>query len=342
MKKIITLATILLIAIATLNLHSQPTGYHLIKKTVIGGEGGWDYLFADSQARRLYVSHGNQVEVLDINSHRSIGVIPNTKGVHGIYTAPALGRGFITNGKANTVTVFDIKTLKSIQEIPAGINPDALLYDAFSGRVFIFNNDSKDITVIEATSGKVISTFSVGGNPEAGVSDDNGTIYVNVEDTDEVVSFDTKTLSIKNKWKLSPGEEPNGIVLDKESHRLFSACRKSQTMMMLDSENGKIIAQLPIGKGVDGVVFDPNAKLIITSNGEGTMTIIHEDSPSNFHVVETVKTEPGARTMTYDHVSHHVFLTTAQYCEVPAATTDNPHPRRSILPGTFMIIEYGK
>lgn len=341
MKTIIA-QVVLFTVLTTLNLYAQTSGYHLIKKTVIGGEGGWDYLFADSQSRTLYVSHGNQVEVLDIDSHRSIGVIPNTKGVHGIYTAPDLERGFITNGKANTVTIFDLKTLKLIQEVSAGKNPDALLYDKFSGRVFIFNNDSKDITVIEATSGKVDTTFSVGGNPEAGVSDNKGIIFVNVEDTNEVVSFDAKTLAIKNQWKLAPGEEPNGLVLDKESHRIFSACRKSQTLIMLDSDNGKIIAQVPIGRGVDGVVFDPQTKLIITSNGEGTLTVVHEDSLTQLSTVETVRTEPGARTMTFDSKTHHVFLSAGQYGEAPPATPENPRPWRSIVPGTFMIIEYGK
>jgi YVTN family beta-propeller protein len=341
MKKIIR-SIVVLTLLANVHLYGQTSSYQLIKKTVIGGEGGWDYLFADSQSRRLYVSHGNQVEVLDMDSHHTVGVIPNTKGVHGIYTAPELGRGFVTNGKANTVTIFDLKTLKSIQEVPAGINPDALLYDEFSGRVFIFNNDSKDITVIEAALGKIIATFSVGGNPEAGVSDNKGTIFVNVEDTNEVVSFNAKTLAIKTRWKLAPGEEPNGIVLDKESHRLFSACRKSQTMIMLDSDNGKIIATLPIGKGVDGVIFDAQNKVVITSNGEGTLTVMHEDSPSTLRLVETVNTERGARTMTFDSKTNHVFLSAGQYGEAPPATPENPRPWRTIVPGTFMIIEYGK
>ena len=341
MKKYISLL-VLVSTFAAFPSYAQTSGFHLFKKTIIGGEGGWDYLYADSQSRRLYVSHGDQVEVRDLDSHNSIGIIPNTKGVHGIYTAPEIGRGFITNGKANTVTIFDLNTLKSIMEVPAGQNPDALLYDKFSGRVFIFNNDSKDITVIEATSGKVVATFSVGGNPEAGVSDDKGVIFVNVEDTNEVVSFDAKTLVIRNQWKLAPGEEPNGLVLDKESHRIFSACRKSQTMIMLDSDNGKIIAQVPIGKGVDGVILDQQNKLIITSNGEGTLTVIHEDSPTQLSVVETVTTEPGARTMTFDAKSHHVFLSAAKYGAPPAATPDNPHPWPSVVSGTFMILEYGR
>ena len=331
----------LLTLIANFQLTAQTSNFHLIKKTVIGGEGGWDYLFADSNDRRLYVSHGDQVEVLNLDTHQKIGIIPNTKGVHGIYTAPELGRGFITNGKSNNVTIFDLKTLKVIKDVPAGKNPDALLYDKFSGQVFIFNNDSKDITVIEAASGNVTNTFSLGGNPEAGVSDDNGVIFVNIEDTDEVVSFDAKTLTIKNKWKLTPGGEPNGIVLDKETHRLFSACRKNHAMMVLDSNTIEILGQLPIGKGVDGVIFDAAKKLIITSNGEGTLTIIKEISSTNFSVVETVKTEAGARTMSFDSKTHHVFLSTAKYGEVPPATDENPQPRRSVVSGTFMILEYG-
>lgn len=318
------------------------SGIGLIKKTVIGGSGGWDYVFISSEDRHLYLSHGNQVEVINADSHETIGVIPDTKGVHGITTIPALSKGYITNGKTNNVTVFDTKTLKAKLLIPAGTNPDALLYDRFSARVFIFNNDSKNVTVIDAKTDTVITTIDLGGNPEAGVANDKGLVYVNLEDANEIVVFESKSLAIKNRFKLSPGEKPTGIAMDKKTHRLFSACRNSQLMMVLDADNGKIVAHLPIGKGVDGAGFDDKSKLIFSSNGDGTMTIIKEISADKFLVIDTVKTELGARTMTFDSKTRHIFTATPKFGETPAATPDNPKPRPAILPGTFMLLEYGR
>lgn len=321
---------------------SNPSGISLIKKTVIGGTGGWDYVFISPEDRHVYLSHGNQVEVVNADTHEMIGVIPDTKGVHGIVAIPALGKGYITNGKANNVTVFDTKTLLVKLQIPAGINPDALLYDKFSNRVFIFNNDSKNVTVINAKTDTVITTIDLGGNPEAGVSNDKGLVYVNLEDANEIVVFESKTLAVKNRFKLSPGEKPTGIAMDKKTHRLFSACRNSQLMMVLNADNGKIVAQLPIGKGVDGAGFDDRSKLVFSPNGDGTLTIIKEISADKFEVIDTVKTEPGARTMTFDSKTRHIFTATPQFGETPAATPDNPRPRPTILPGTFMLLEYGK
>lgn len=321
---------------------SNSSGISLIKKTVIGGTGGWDYVFISETDRHLYLSHGNQVEVVNADTHEMIGVIPDTKGVHGIVAIPILGKGYITNGKSNNVTVFDIKTLKAKQLIPAGTNPDALLYDKFSNRVFIFNNDSKNVTVIDVKTDTVVTTIDLGGNPEAGVSNDKGLVYVNLEDANEIVVFESKTLVVQNRFTLSPGEKPTGIAMDKKTHRLFSACRTSQLMMVLDADNGKIIAQLPIGKGVDGAGFDEVSKLIYSSNGDGTLTVIKEISRDKFVVLDTIKTEPGARTMTFDSKSKHIFTATPQFGETPAATADNPKPRPAILPGTFMLLEYGK
>ncbi|GAC1592252.1 MAG: hypothetical protein NVS3B8_05950 [Chitinophagaceae bacterium] len=321
---------------------SNSSGIGLLKKTVIGGEGGWDYVSVSADDRRLYLSHGTQVEVINADTHKKIGVISNTKGVHGICAIPALGKGYITNGKTNNVTVFDIKTLNTRLLIPAGENPDALLYDKFSNRVFIFNNDSKNITVIDAVSDKVIQTLDVGGNPEAGVTDDQGAIYVNLEDVSEIVVFASKTLAIKNRFALSPGEQPTGIAFDKNTHRLFSACRKSRLMIVLDADNGKVIAQLPIGKGVDGAIFDDISRVAICSNGDGTMTVVKESSKYKFEVIDTIKTEKGARTLALDSKTKHLFTVTAQFGETPASTPENPTPRPSILPGTFMLLEYGK
>lgn len=322
-------------------LEAQPSGFHLIKKTVIGGEGGWDYLSVDSKNNRLYISHSTQVEVLDVSTHEKIGVIPNLQGVHGVLAVPKTGRGITTNGRSNTVTIFDLKTLQPIIELQTGKNPDALLYDDFSGRVFVFNHSDVTTTAIDIAEGKVAGTVDVGGSAlEAGATDGKGTIYVNLEDAGEIVSFDAKTLAIKNRWKISPGEEPTGLAIDTKTKRLFSVCHNGW-MMVVDSEKGNIIAQIPIGKRVDGVVFDPELKMAFSSNGEGTITVVQEVSANEFKVVDTIKTEVGARTIAIDPKTHHVFVSTAQYGETPAATAENPNPRPKVVPGTFMVLEYG-
>ena len=323
-------------------LAAQPAGLQLIKKTVIGGEGGWDYLKVDSESRRLYVSHGNQVEVLNADTHEKLGTITNTQGIHGIVIVPKTGRGLTTNGRTNTATIFDLKTLAPIATVPTGKNPDAVLFDAFSNRVFVFNHSGASSTVIDIADGKVLGTVELGGDGvEAGVSDEKGTIFVNLEDTHEIVSFDARTLAIKSRISLAPGEEPTGIAYDPKTNVLFSACHNS-LMIMVDAKSGKVIAQVPIGKRVDGVVFDPASKCAISSNGEGTLTVVQEISATEFKVLETVKSEVGARTIALDSKTHHVYLSTAEYGPAPAPTADNPNPRPSVVPGTFMILEYGR
>lgn len=252
------LAGILFVSLLSGGIFAQtPTTYRVLSKTPVGGTGFWDYVTVDSDARRVYITHNNQIEVFDADTKQRVGTIANTSGSHGVAIATAQNRGFITNGRSNRVTMFDPKTLKTLGDVPAGTNPDALLYDRFSGRVFIFNNDSRDITVLEAATGKVLATFSIGGNPEAGVTDGKGRIFVNVEDTSEIVVFDAKTLKELHRYPLAPGEEPTGIAFDEVNHRLFSACGKNQMMVVLDSETGKRLAELPIGKGTDGAAFDP-------------------------------------------------------------------------------------
>jgi DNA-binding beta-propeller fold protein YncE len=333
------LAIAFLLSISTSISQAQ---FQLIKKTVIGGEGGWDYLSVDSENRRLYVSHSTKVEVLNVDTHEKIGEIPNLQGVHGVIAVPKTGRGITTNGRSNTVTIFDLKTLKPIVELPTGKNPDALLYDEFSKRVFIFNHSDVTTTAIDIEAGKVVGTIDLGGTAlEAGATDEKGTIFVNLEDAHEIVSFDAKTLVVKNRWKIAPGEEPTGLALDTKTKRLFSVCHNGW-MMVVDSEKGNVVAQVPIGKRVDGVVFDPKSKLAFSSNGEGTITVVQEVSANEFKVIETIKTEVGARTIAIDLKTHHVFVSTAQYGETPAATAEVPNPRPKVVPGTFMVLEYGK
>jgi DNA-binding beta-propeller fold protein YncE len=323
------------------SVKAQTSGYHLIKKTVIGGEGGWDYLSADHDNNRLYLSHGTQVEVLDLTTHKKVGAISPVNGVHGIAAIGKKNKGITTNGRSNTATIFDLKNLAPIIELPTGKNPDALIYDAYSDRVFIFNHSDASATAIDVDAGKVLGTIQLGGEGvEAGTSDGKGTIYVNLEDTHEIVSFDAKSLDVKSRWDITPGEEPTGLAIDTKTHRLFSVCH-NELLMVINTDNGKIVLQVPIGKRVDGVVFDPSTNLIISSNGEGSITVVKEVSANDYKVIETVQTAPGARTITLDPVTHHVFVSTAEYGDTPAATAENPNPRPSIVPGTFMVMEFG-
>jgi DNA-binding beta-propeller fold protein YncE len=339
MKKILTGSLVVALLAGCIGLPAQ--SFHVIKKTIIGGEGGWDYLSVDSKNRRLYVSHATKVEVLNVDTHEKVGEISNLQGVHGIVTIPKMNKGVTSNGRSSTASIFDLKTLKVLAELPTGKNPDALLYDAYSHRVFVFNHSGGDATAIDIKTNKVVGTIPLGGDAvEAGVSDEKGTIFVNLEDSHEVVSFDAKSLAIKNKWKLTPGEEPTGLAMDRETHRLFVVCH-NEWMIVLNSDNGEIVAKLPIGKRVDGVVFDPVTKRAISSNGEGTITVVEEVSANEFRVVENVETALGARTIALDPKTHHVFVSSAQYGETPAATADNPRPRPPVVPGTFMVIELG-
>lgn len=325
-------------AISTLSF-AQTT---LIKKTVIGGEGGWDYLYASSPDRKLYLSHSSQVEVLNLDTHEKIGVIPDTKGVHGIVTVPALGKGFITCGRTNSVIVFEIKTLAKIAEIPTGQNPDALLYDKFSNRVFVFNHKGGSVTAIDAQSLKAIETVKLGGSAaEAGVTDEKGTIFVNLEDLNEIISLDAKTLAIKKHYKIGTGEEPTGLAIDSKRSRLIAVCG-NRLMVILNISDGKVIAEVPIGGGCDGVAFDPSIKTAFSSNGEGTISVVKETTPMKYEVIETIKSRKGARTITFDDKTHHVYTISAEYGEIPLATIENPHPRPKVLPGTYMVLEFGQ
>ncbi len=316
-------------------------GFHLIKKVVLGGEGGWDYLTVDSPARRLYLSRSTRVMVLDADTYAVVGEIPNTEGVHGIAIARALGRGFTSNGRANTVTIFDLKTLKVLGSAKTGENPDAIIYDPASRRVFTFNGRSSDTTAIDAASGAVAGTVALGGRPEFATSDGEGKIYVNLEDKSAVVAVDSRALSVKATWPLAPCEEPSGMAIDPAHRRLFSGCH-NKMMAVMDADNGHVIATPPIGQGVDANGFDPDSGLAFSSNGDGTLTVVHEDSPEKFSVVENVSTQRGARTMALDAKTHNVFLVTAEFGPPPAATPERPRPRPSMLPGTFTLLVFGK
>jgi DNA-binding beta-propeller fold protein YncE len=319
----------------------KPAGYHLLKKHVLGGEGGWDYLALDVKARLLYVTHGNAVEILNVDTGVKSEPITNLKGVHGVAFAPERNRGYISNGRGNSVSVFDLKTHKVIEEVASsGQNPDAIMYDAFSGRVFTFNGRTSNATAIDAATDKVVGTVDLGGKPEFAVTDGKGTIFVNNEDKSEIVAFDAKSLQVKKRWSIAPGEGPSGLAIDLKGKRLFSVCDK--VLVVSDFVNGKVVTTVPIGNGPDAVRYDAATGLVFSSNGDGTMTVVKQESPDKYSVLETVTTAPRARTMELDPETHHVFLVTAEFGPAPAPTKEQPRPRPTVVPGTFMVLEFGK
>jgi DNA-binding beta-propeller fold protein YncE len=310
--------------------------YRVIDKFQLGGEGGWDYPTVDSEARRLYISRSTRVMVMDIETGKLVGEIADTPGVHGIALAPELNRGFTSNGRADTASIFDLKTLQVIGQVKTGANPDAILYDPFSKNVFTFNGRSQDATVFGAVSGKVAATIALGGKPEFAATDGKGKVYVNIENTSEVAEIDSQKLSVTNRFSLKPGEEPSGMAVDRDHHRVFSGCR-NQLMTVLDVESGKVIATVPIGKHVDGNGFDYELGLAFSSNGDGTLTVVRESSPGRFEVAETVTTQVGARTVAIDPKTHNIYLPTAEF----APATD-PKSRPTIVEGSFTVLVVGR
>jgi DNA-binding beta-propeller fold protein YncE len=334
--------SILSLSLAAVAVAAAGPGYHVIKTYKLGGEGGWDYLTVDASARHFYISRGTHVIVLDADSGKNVGDIPDTPGVHGIALAADLGKGFVSNGREGTVTVFDIKTLAPIgSKIKVGENPDAILYEPATKRVFTFNGRSQDSTAIDAASGKVLGTIKLDGKPEFAASDAKGEVFVNIEDKSELTVIDPNKLEVKTKWPLAPCTEPSGLALDRKNRRLFVGC-DNKMMAVVDADSGKVLATPAIGEGVDATAYDDETGLAFASCGEGVLTVVREDSPQKFSVVENVKTEPGARTMALDTKTHNLFTVTAKFGPPPAATADNPHPRRTILPDTFEVLVLSK
>ncbi len=316
-------------------------GYHLIKEIKIGGEGGWDYLTVDPAAGRLYVSHWMKVVVLDMKSGKVIGEIPDTEGVHGIALAPELGRGFVSCGKADKALIFDLKTLKVTGDVKTGKMPDCILYDASSKRVFTFNGRGKDATVFEAATGKIVGTIPLEGKPEFAAADGKGTIYVNIEDKSEVVEISSMKMAVTRRFSIAPGEEPSGLAFDVKDGLVFSGC-SNEMMTVLDVKSGKVIATIPIGRGVDGNGFDPKTGLIFSSNGEGTLTVAKRKSGGTFEVVQTVETKRGARTMVLDPKTHLIYLSTAEFGPAPKPSPENPHARPPMIKDTFEVLVLGR
>ncbi len=306
--------------------------YRVVKTWKLGGDGGWDYLTADSAGHRLFIARATRVMVIDTESGKQVGEIPDTAGVHGVALDYEAGRGFTSNGREDTVSVFDLKSLAVEKKIKVGSGPDAILYDSFSKRVFTFNGKGNDrtATAIDASKGEVVGKIELGGKPEFAATDENGTVFVNIEDTSELVAFDPQKLTVKSRWKLPDCEEPTGLAIDRKNRRLFAGCGGNKKMVVVDADSGKVLASPAIGEGCDATGFDPDRGLAFASAGDGTITVIREDSADKFSVAQTVTTQKAARTMTVDEKTHQLFTVTAN---VTGTRQD-----RKIEPDSFVVL----
>jgi DNA-binding beta-propeller fold protein YncE len=324
------------------NGHSAPpsaSGYHVLKTIPIGGEGQWDYTIVDSAARRVYVSHATHVVVLDADSYAVVGDVPDTPGVHGIALAPDLGRGFTSNGKSSTVTIFDLKTLKTIATVDAGgQNPDAIIYDAASKRVLVFNGKSNNVTAIGAADGKVTPALALGGKPEFAAGAGDGRVFVNIADKSQLLEIDAQNLKVTDRWPLAPCKEPSGLAMDVRNRRLFAVCDNGM-MAVVNADTGRVVATPAIDEDPDAAGFDPGTQLAFSSNGgAGNLTVIHEDSPDKYSVIENVPTQKYARTLAIDFTTHNIFLPTAVF----EGATAPGQRRPPMKPGTFGVLLVAK
>lgn len=338
---------VLMVVAAASIVMAAAGGYHLLKKYSFGAAEGstreyFDYVSVDSAARRVYLSHGTEIKVIDADSGALVANITGLKQDHGVAVASEFGRGFISDGGQGKVIIFDLKTLKVTGEAKADNDADCVIYDPSSKHVFVMNGDPHSSTVIDAKSGSVVGTIELGGGPEFAVADGKGTVYINLEDKSELVAVDTATLKIKSRWPLAPAGAPTALAMDIAHHRLFSAGRNPQMMVVLDSENGKVIQSFPISAGVDAAAFDAETGMIFVSTRDGMVHVFHEDSPDKFSEAETIKTEYGAKTMGLDTKTHNLFLDTADFGPAPAPTADRPHPNRAPIQGTFHVLVYGR
>lgn len=334
MKKSLFIIVTLMFFIGCINLNAQTQNskYKIAGAIQLTGDGGWDYLAVDEINQNLFVSHSSQVNVVSLKTNKQIAVIPDTPGVHGIAIDNNLNRAYISCGRDASVLVVDLTTFKPIKKVQiTGQNPDCILYDSFSNKVFTFNGRSSNSTVIDAKTLEVLATIPLAGKPEFSQTDGKGKIYVNIEDKSSLAVINALTMKVEHLWPISPGEEPSGLQLDNKNHRLFSVCG-NKLMVVTDALSGKIIATAPIGSGCDGVAFDPGTKRIFASNGEGTMTVIQQLNPDKYEVEENVKTQPGARTITIDKTTHHLFLSYAEY-------EPGEGRRRPVKPNTFKVLE---
>ncbi len=326
----------LLLALCAAPLSAQP--YQITHTYNLGGEGGWDYMIPDAPNHRLFIARRDRVMVVDMNSGRLITEINGINGAHGVALVPAAGRGFATSGNDSSVVMFDLRTYKILGKIPAGEDADAIIYDPSSGKVFSFNGDANTATVIDPKKGALVTNIALGGKPEYGQSARNGKVYVNLEDSSQIVEIDTRKLAVTKRWSTEPCKDPVSMAIDTRRQRLFTGCR-SGVMAVSDYKNGKVITTVPIGRGVDGAGYDPVKRDVYTSNLDGTLTVIHQDSPDAYHVVENVSTGQNARNMGLDPASHRIYLSSAKFGPVPAeSTATNPRRRPPMIPGSYYLI----
>jgi YVTN family beta-propeller protein len=325
--------------------HPPDGGYYLQKKYALGAAPGgkeyWDYITFDAATRRLYVSHNTEVKVVDADSGQIVGSISDLKRVHGIAVVNDLGRGYLSDGGADEVVVFDLKTLKTTGHIKTGGNPDCIIYDPASKHIFTFNGKTSDASVIDPVTGTIVATIPMGGRPEYAVADGHGMIYDNIEDKNEVVALDSVNNTVKARWPIAPAEEATAMDMDVQHHRLFIGGR-NKLLAIMDSESGKVLQTFPIGTGVDTNIYEPSTGLVFTAVREGALHIFHEDDPGKFSVVETVKTEFGARNMALDPKTHILFISSADFTPAPAPTAEQPHPQPTPVSGTFRLLVYGR
>lgn len=334
--------SLLAVALSAPRMAGQPAAvaYRKLAEISIGGEGGWDYLSVDPAARRLYVSHSSRVLVVDVEKDAVVGEIAPTAGVHGIALAADLRRGFVSNGRDATVGIVDLDTLKTIGTVKTGENPDAILYEGVRHEVYAFNGRGKSATVFDARTGDVRATIPLPGKPEFAVFDETaGRIYVNIEDTSQLVAIDPSQRSVVATWPIAPGEEASGLALDRARHRLFIGCR-NQLMLMANAADGKVLASVPIGPGVDANAFDPGTGLAFASSSDGTLTVARADAAGTLSVVQTLATPPRSRTMTLDPATHRLYVAAAEFAP-PATGPDGKPLRPQVVPGSFRVIVYG-
>lgn len=330
--------TLFLVAAAILGSPAAASPLYELQKTIkLGGDGGWDYLTFDPAGGRLFISRATRVQIVDPKSGNILGEIPNTPGVHGIALAPDLGKGFTSNGKASTVTIFDLKTLKEMGVVKlSGQNPDSIVYDPADKLVLTFNGRSKNASVVDPAKNAETGTIPLDGKPESAATDGKGTVFVDIEDQNEIQAIDPRAGAVTATWPLPGCDSPAGLSIDPERRRLFASCH-SQTLVVVDADSGQVVASVPIGQGTDASAFDAKAKLVFSSNGDGTLTVINAKSGDDFKVLENATTQRGARTMAVDPASGSVYLVTADFKESPPAEGQT-RPRREILPGTFRLL----
>ena len=315
------------------------SNYAIINKIHLGGDGGWDYCGIDDATGRLFISHETQVQVVDVSTGKLIGAIADTKGVHGIAFAHEMNKAYTSNGRDSSVSVVDLKTLALITKVRVTVaNPDAIVYDPFSHCVFTFNGKTNNATAIDAKMDKVVATIVLDGKPEFPACDNSGLIFDNIEDKNEVAVINTKSMKVDKNWPIAPGTGPSALTIDNQDYRLFIGCH-NKLMIVMDATSGKVIASLPIGEHVDAAAFDPGKQRVYCSNGDGTVTVIQKSGKDSFKVLENIVTQKGARTMALSATTHRLYLPAAEYGAVPAPTPENPRPRPSIKPGSFIVLE---